>query len=112
MPSIWLGFSATQLNTGMRNLVWIGFFTFTAGREQGSVTGGPSPQHAHRNIPAFPGPTHLNRWQWGGHLAQHGAAHRAVGVVVAVAQGPPGPQGAVGVVGVPGHLAVEGLGGA
>ena len=31
VPSIWLGFSATQLKTGMRNLVWIGFFTFTAG---------------------------------------------------------------------------------
>lgn len=30
VPSIWLGFSATQLKTGMRNLVWIGFFTFTA----------------------------------------------------------------------------------
>lgn len=31
VPSIWLGFSATQLKMGMRNLVWIGFFTFTAG---------------------------------------------------------------------------------
>ena len=31
VPLIWLGFRATQLKTGIRNLVWIGFLIFTAG---------------------------------------------------------------------------------
>lgn len=30
VPLIWLGFSATQLNTGKRNLVLMGFLIFTA----------------------------------------------------------------------------------
>lgn len=30
VPLIWLGFSATQLNTGIRNLVLMGFLIFTA----------------------------------------------------------------------------------
>ena len=34
VPLIWLGFKATQFNTGIRNLVWIGFFIFTAARRE------------------------------------------------------------------------------
>ena len=30
VPLIWLGFRATQFNTGSRNLVWIGFLILTA----------------------------------------------------------------------------------
>lgn len=33
VPFIWLGFRATQFSTGILNLVWIGFFIFTAVRD-------------------------------------------------------------------------------
>lgn len=34
VPLIWLGFRATQLKTGMRNLVLMGFLILTAGRDR------------------------------------------------------------------------------
>lgn len=118
VPSIWLGFRATQLKTGMRNLVWIGFFTFTAGsRGGGTSQGGGSQTHprvppdpSQGTPPPSPGHTHLNHWQWGGHPARLGAPHRGVGVVEGGARGPPAPPGAVGGVVALGHPGVGGLG--
>lgn len=34
VPVIWLGFSATQLSSGIRNLVWMGFLAFTPGNKK------------------------------------------------------------------------------
>lgn len=34
VPVIWLGFSATQLSNGIRNLVWMGFLVFTPGSKK------------------------------------------------------------------------------
>lgn len=34
VPVIWLGFSATQLSSGIRNLVWMGFLAFTPGSKK------------------------------------------------------------------------------
>jgi hypothetical protein len=38
VPLIWLGFSATQLNTGKRNLVLMGFLIFTAAPEHRGIS--------------------------------------------------------------------------
>lgn len=43
VPLIWLGLRATQLNTGMRNLVLIGFLIFTAKDSRGEeMTNSPT----------------------------------------------------------------------
>lgn len=63
VPLIWLGFRATQLNTGMRNLVLMGFLIFTAGDST-------------RRIPEkLPGSVagQLPRWEW--HMEKSWANH-------------------------------------
>lgn len=40
VPLIWLGFKATQFNTGNLNFVWIGFFIFTAVQQEMHRKGG------------------------------------------------------------------------
>lgn len=48
VPLIWLGFSATQLNTGIRNLVLMGFLIFTATQHDRKNTSQSCKSHKHK----------------------------------------------------------------
>lgn len=52
VPLIWLGLRATQLNTGMRNLVLIGFLIFTAKDSRGEEVAGCPRAEKHPACPA------------------------------------------------------------